>query len=347
MLFPSVLQTLTLLFVVWQNEPSKLNAAEIAKASSDSVVLINTFDAFGRQLAQGSGFIVSADGKIATNHHVLKDASTVAVKLNSGASFSSAEVIADDSDRDLALLKVEGRNLPALGLQSTNATVVGERVVAIGSPLGLENTVSDGLLSGFREDANGRRWIQTTAAVSHGNSGGPLIGENGKVIGVITLGVMEGAQNLNFAVPADAVQSLIDAPRRASVVLPATKSISLTKDSVWTSLTSGRDFKLRFDGDYLYTDWVNEPEQLRNAGGFVRSELRKTGDGTYVGKVSQFLPCMYYTQVRWCRTEGSIEIRRLSLTRIEGVSESWGKFNCRKCQPEKVGKKEFTWIPKD
>lgn len=300
MLLMAAIQALATLCVFAQSESAKLSAAEIAKASSDAVVLITTFDAFDKQLALGSGFIVSPDGKVATNHHVIEGAHSFTVKLNSGASFASGQVIADDPEKDLAVLKVDGRNLPTLGLQSMSATSIGERVVAIGSPLGLENTVSDGLLSGVREDGKGRRWIQTTAAVSHGNSGGPLIGEDGKVIGVVTLGVMEGAQNLNFAVPADALQALLSNP--IPTVSPSTTKLSPTgvQSSTWTSLSSGRDFKLRFDGDYLYTEWLNVPDQIRNGGGFIRSELHKTGEGTYVGKSNEFLPCAYYTQVRWC-----------------------------------------------
>lgn len=335
---------MTVLFA--QNEPAKLSAAEIAKSSSDAVVLIVTSDSLNKPLAQGSGFIVSRDGKIATNHHVIDGAHGITVKLNSGAEFASAAVVADDSDRDLAIIKVDGRNLPTLSLEPISATTVGERVVAIGSPLGLENTISDGLLSGVRQDPKGREWIQTTAAVSHGNSGGPLIGDDGKVIGVVTLGVMQGAQNLNFAIPADAVRDLLSKPVDVHVNSAESHS-SAAQSSVWTSLESGRDYKLRFDGDFLYTEWVNQPEQLRNAGAFMRGELRKRTDGTYVGKTNALLPCAYFNQVRWCRTEASIEIQHLSLSRIEGVADGWEKFNCRKCQGEKATRKEFTWIPKE
>jgi len=109
----------------------------------------------------------------------------------------------------LAVLKVSGKGLPFLTLGGAHQTQVGEHVVAIGSPLGLQNTVSDGIVSAIREE-NGHQWIQTTAPVSHGNSGGPLMNSEGAVIGVITWGVnLQQGQNLNFAASIAEVQRLL------------------------------------------------------------------------------------------------------------------------------------------
>jgi hypothetical protein len=118
-------------------------------------------------------------------------------------------VLAVDADRDLVLLKVSGRRLPYLALAPTEGLQVGDHVVAIGSPLGLEGSVSDGIVSALRNEEQGANWIQTTAPVSHGNSGGPLLDMRGKVVGVITAGVNPGeGQNLNFAIPSDEVKLL-------------------------------------------------------------------------------------------------------------------------------------------
>ena len=109
----------------------------------------------------------------------------------------------------MAVLKVSGKGLPFLTLGGAHQTQVGEHVVAIGSPLGLQNTVSDGIVSAIREE-NGHQWIQTTAPVSHGNSGGPLMNSEGAVIGVITWGVnLQQGQNLNFAASVAEVQRLL------------------------------------------------------------------------------------------------------------------------------------------
>jgi S1-C subfamily serine protease len=188
----------------------QLSVAEIVRRTSDAVVQIVVTDKAGNDLALGSGFIVSADGKIVTNFHVIKGAHSAIAKLANGSFFPVDGVLAADVDGDLVLLKVQGKGLPFLTLSSTTGLQVGDRVVAIGSPLGLEGTVSDGIVSALRSETPAKNWIQTTAPVSHGNSGGPLLDVHGNVVGVITWGVnVEKGQNLNFATPSDKVQSLL------------------------------------------------------------------------------------------------------------------------------------------
>jgi S1-C subfamily serine protease len=118
-------------------------------------------DASGKPILEGSGFLVSADGKIVTNHHVIASAVSATAKLNNGAFFQVEGIIADDPEHDLALIKVPGKNLPYLSLESAENISVGQHVLAIGSPLGLENSVSDGIVSGFRDGEHGKSWIQT------------------------------------------------------------------------------------------------------------------------------------------------------------------------------------------
>jgi len=178
----------------------QLSVSEVVKTSVGSVVLIVVSDENGKPTAEGSGFIASSDGKIVTNHHVIAGAHSAVVKLDNGAFFVVDGVIADDPARDIAVLKVSGKNLPTLTLADSDVISPGDHVVAIGSPLGLENSISDGIVSGFREDSSGRSWIQTTAPVSHGNSGGPLLTMEAKVAGVVTWKASEG-ENLNFALP--------------------------------------------------------------------------------------------------------------------------------------------------
>lgn len=181
--------------------------ADVVRRSSDAVVLIVISDSSGHETALGSGFLISADGEIVTNYHVIKEAHSATVKLANGAFFPVTGVLASDADKDLAILKVGGKNLPFLQLGDVNSLHVGDHVVAIGSPLGLEGTASDGIVSALR-DADRMQWIQTTAPVSHGNSGGPLLDLNDRVVGVITWGVPLG-QNLNFAAPSIEVKALL------------------------------------------------------------------------------------------------------------------------------------------
>jgi S1-C subfamily serine protease len=181
------------------------------KRSSDAVVLIVISNSAGHETALGSGFLVSANGDIVTNYHVIKEAHSAIVKLSNGAFFPVIGVVASDADKDLAIIKVDGKNLPFLSLGDDDKLQVGEHVAAIGSPLGLEGTVSDGIVSAFR-DVAGRKWIQITAPVSHGNSGGPLLDMNNHVVGVITWGVsLELGQNLNFAAPSNELTALLAA----------------------------------------------------------------------------------------------------------------------------------------
>jgi S1-C subfamily serine protease len=181
--------------------------ADVIKLCLSSVVSIEVRDASDKAIRTGSGFIASPDGKIVTNYHVVKGAHSAYVKLNNGAFFKVDGLIASDADADIAILKVAGNNLPVLPFGDSERAAVGQSVVAIGSPLGLENSVSNGIVSAVREDS-GRKWIQTTAAASAGNSGGPLINSSGEVLGVVTWKLV-GGENLNFAVPASSVKTLL------------------------------------------------------------------------------------------------------------------------------------------
>jgi hypothetical protein len=178
------------------------------------------------------------------------------------------------------------------------------------------------------------------------------------VVGVITLGANPGlAQNLNFAVPCSEVQALLITAHRQATPLNSVASNSdgsFTKGIIWTSITSGRDYGIRQDGEYLYIDWVSIPPATKTAGGFSRSELKKTSDGKWRGKVHQRLPCTYtrghgaFAQnvTNWCSHDLDIEIDLISDKRIEGISTGSEKFDCKKCEAQQLEQKPFTWIPK-
>ena len=188
--------------------PPPLSAKAIFAQASPSVVRVEVRDRSLKLVGQGSGFFVSGDGWIVTNYHVVKGAHFALVKLANESQYWVEGVGALDRDSDLALLKVNGKALAHLTVAPRNAPAVGSKVYAIGSPQGLTNTLSEGLVSGQRDVGKGRTLIQTTAAISPGSSGGPLLSVDGKVVGVMTL-FHRGGQNLNFAVPADRVAGLI------------------------------------------------------------------------------------------------------------------------------------------
>jgi len=163
---------------------------------------------------QGSGFIVSNDGYIVTNAHVVDGASEVTVKLTDRREFT-AKVIGADKRTDIALIKIESTNLPAIEFSSKTAVRRGEWVVAIGSPFGFENSVSAGVVSGVhRALPNGAMvpFIQTDVAVNPGNSGGPLLNTSGQVVGVNSqiYSRSGGYMGLSFAIPADVAANITE-----------------------------------------------------------------------------------------------------------------------------------------
>jgi len=172
---------------------------------ASSIVVITTRSADGGSL--GSGFIVSDDGIIVTNFHVVASAEGVDVKLKNGKSYPVTGIVDYDPIRDICVLKIDARNLDVIPLGSSDNLIQGQKVLVIGAPLGLEYSVSDGLFSGTR-DSFGQEVIQFTAPISPGNSGGPLLNMQGKVIGITTF-TNVGGQNLNFAVPIDEAEEYI------------------------------------------------------------------------------------------------------------------------------------------
>jgi hypothetical protein len=203
-----------------QNAPSTnkgrhLDISAIAREAKGSVVSIVMSDKEGHPITQGSGFLISNDGRIVTNYHVIKSGSSAVIKLPDGASFPVEGVLASDKHRDVAIIKVHGSNFRTLVLGDSARLQVGEEVVAIGNPLSLESTVSNGIVSAFRTDENeGGKFVQITAPISPGSSGGPLFNMAGEVVGITTAG-LRGGENLNFAIPIDDVKHLTTLPRLA------------------------------------------------------------------------------------------------------------------------------------
>ena len=184
-----------------------LTTAQIAKRVSPSVVVIQGKTDSGEVL--GSGFVISKDGKIVTNLHVIRDLRTATVQLADGEIFDSMSVLATDERRDLAVIHIAGFDLAALDMGNSNAMTVGEPVVIVGSPRGLEGTVTAGILSSVRDSGDGFKVLQTDAAVNPGNSGGPLVNSKGQAIGVVSF-KLRSSEGLNFAIPVNYVSGLLN-----------------------------------------------------------------------------------------------------------------------------------------
>lgn len=164
-----------------------------------------------------SGFIISEDGYIVTNAHVVQDADRISVTLNEGTTYD-AKLVGTDSLKDIAVLKIEAKRLPVAPLGDSDAVRIGEPAIAIGSPFGLEATVTAGIISTTARDPSElqqpvdarriQKLIQTDAAINRGNSGGPLLNARGEVIGV-NQAILAYAQRIGFAIPINEVKATI------------------------------------------------------------------------------------------------------------------------------------------
>jgi Tfp pilus assembly protein PilF len=180
---------------------------ELVRRIKPSAVAIETFDSRGEKLSRGSGFFIETD-RIVTNRHVLEGAFRAEVHSSTGAVFPVKGVLAVDAEGDLAVLKIDppAPAIRPLPLDKTSPQE-GESVVVIGNPLGLEGSVTNGIVSAVRDIPTFGRIIQITAAISSGSSGSPVVNMQGQVIGIATLQIT-GGQSVNFAIPSERISQL-------------------------------------------------------------------------------------------------------------------------------------------
>ena len=202
---------------------TQMSMSEVYASNVNSVVSINvsaTTNYFGQTVqtaASGTGFFITQDGYILTNHHVISDASSVKVTLYNGETYD-AKVIGSDEDYDIAVIKIDAANLPNLTLGNSDSLNVGDHVLAIGNPLGdLTFSMSEGIASSVNRtiDVEGTPFnmIQVTAAINPGNSGGPLFNEYGEVVGIVSAKyssyASQSVEGLGFAIPINDVAAMI------------------------------------------------------------------------------------------------------------------------------------------
>ena len=343
------------------------SSSTIIRAALGSVVSITVFDSTGTPLGQGSGFLVDSKGTLVTNYHVIKYASSAMAKSANGAFYKVKGVLASDPDNDLAVLRLDGIGFTYLALGNSDTAQVGDRVIAIGSPLGLEASVSDGLVSAIRI-LDSAPVIQTTAAISPGSSGGALLNTKGEVIGVTTFNVT-GGQNLNFAVPAKCIKPLLSAqtirpfapipsPPRQSLETQAkteprpeetpqaTVPESLPRE--WIMVEDGNPVTVRLEGDHLYVR-----EEFQGDGSYSKRmedncETKRQGN-TFVGK------CHRRIWLNWlsafgdniCSVERDEFITSVTAHRIEGESQTLRPPSDQKtCPAPGASNTKFAYIPR-
>jgi hypothetical protein len=180
----------------------------------------------GDTVGVGSGFILSREGLIATNHHVISGASEIRVELATGDTYIATTLVHVDEARDLAVIKIPAFDLRPVVLGNSNNLKVGQTVLAVGAPRGLTATTTAGIISAIRPDPGGYRLIQTDAAVNPGNSGGPLLNSKGEVVGVV-VGRIKGAEGLNFAIPVNYLRGLLgDRPINVSLISGSNRGVA-------------------------------------------------------------------------------------------------------------------------
>jgi S1-C subfamily serine protease len=204
----------------------------------------------------GSGFILSGDGRILTNAHVVSGTDTVEVTLRDGRTFEG-RVLGSDSVTDVAVVKIDAKNLPTAKTASAETLMPGQWAIAIGNPLGLDNTVTAGIISAIGRSSSqvgvpDKRvsFIQTDAAINPGNSGGPLLNDRGEVIGVNTA-IRADAQGLGFAIPIETAQRVANqlfAKGKVDHPYLGVQMVDLTP-SIRKEINENQDFKLKISQD--------------------------------------------------------------------------------------------------
>jgi serine protease Do len=223
----------------WAADNPSPNFVTTSKKVTAAVANINTLNASGYRISSGSGVVISSDGYIITNHHVIEDGSTFEVTLHDKRKLE-AELIGSDQTTDLALLKTNARDLKPISYGDSDQVEIGEWVLAVGNPFNLTSTVTAGIISAKARNINILRgsysiesFIQTDAVVNPGNSGGALVNDQGELIGINTAIISEsgGYEGYSFAIPSNLVRKVIRDIREFGEVQRAVLGIGILEVS--------------------------------------------------------------------------------------------------------------------
>lgn len=218
------------------NEPKAKTAEELAEQVKPSLCVVSTRGREAKREGLGTGFVVSADGLIATNAHVIGEGRPIAVEFADGKKYDATVVHAHDLKRDLAIIKIDAKDLKVLPLGDSETLKDGQAVVAFGNPKGLRFSVVGGIVSAVRE-VEGRKMIQLALAVEPGNSGGPLVDMQGRVQGIVTLKGLV-TDNLAFAGTVNDLKPLLKKPNPVS--MDAWVTIGVLDPDEWKSEMGAR-----------------------------------------------------------------------------------------------------------
>lgn len=197
-------------------DAARMASLEDVAAKAKPAIVVITFEGRdGKRQGLGSGFIISADGLVATNLHVIGEGRPISVQLADGRTFEPTVVEGYDRKFDLALLRIAAKDLPTVPLGDEKLLRQGQSVLALGNPLGLKHSLFSGIVSGTRE-IEGREMVQVSMPIEQGNSGGPLLDLDGRVQGIITMKSLVTA-NLGFAIPVSDLKRLVEKPNPTAI----------------------------------------------------------------------------------------------------------------------------------
>lgn len=216
--------------------PKTHSVEELAELVNQSVVVVSYMNRSGQRAGVGAGFIVSPDGLIATNMHVIGEAREISVQTADGKSYKATSIHATDRPMDLALIRIDAKDLKPLELGDSDTLKQGQEIVAIGNPQGLQHSVVKGVVSGHRE-IDGMPMIQLAIPIEPGNSGGPLLDMQGRVHGILTLKSLR-TRNLGFAVGINALKPLLEKPNPIPIARWLT--IGTLNPNEWQALFGAR-----------------------------------------------------------------------------------------------------------
>lgn len=251
----------------------------VARAVRKAVVLVQNLDARGVVQGTGTGFFVSADGKFVTNAHVVENGKSFTIRREDGSTVKVSGMLAFEGEIDLAVLKADCTGVPFLDLEQSRPAEPGQRVVVIGSPLGLEGSVSDGIVSAVRT-VNKDQLVQITAPLSPGSSGSPVLDLEGRLIGVATLASFGRAQSLNFAVGTKHVREIYERARASNGFV--TQARPRPAPGKLDARLSAKDMIIRLKGGFSSGEVAAEVKAKGTSGSFPPEQLariREAGGG--------------------------------------------------------------------
>ena len=289
-----------------QSAPPRKDIPAIAKSANGAIVSIVMSDKDGHAIAQGSGFLISNDGVVLTNYHVIAEGASAVAKLPDGTLYVVDGVLASDKVRDVAVIKVHGSNFRTLTLGNSDQLQVGEEVVAIGNPLSLESTVSNGIVSGIRTvEEEGGKFLQVTTPISPGSSGGPLFNMAGEVVGITTM-YLKGGENLNFAIPINDAKRLLLA--ESSQIQPLPNETQPVKEQT-----------------------PNATEALR----WIQANMTKE---SFTSSLCTRCEVTTHIEVQGCQATIYEETQLFTADSLTQIQDTWGPFEVSALQPDEMGK---------